>query len=221
MRSAPMSVQRLDRNNFELRPRVRRQLEEAREALEALAREQHDYLHGPEEVEDPRSFNPKPRVRETRDLYALEALQEALGALETRLRAHLDAEESDVYPAFRTFLRAGGSVDPLIEAQKAAHVELLQAAGVVRREVAFVPPMRKPVNGLLHHFEKQVQYEETRIFPELLGDAVEDETPIPNRYRTSTDVARTLRSARPPVPEAEPEAAGFFSGLFKKWVKNR
>jgi hypothetical protein len=218
-----MDVQRLDRNNLELRPRVRSRLEEARQALETLAQEQHAYLHAPEAVEDPLAFNPKPVQREHRDIYELETLQIAFEQLELQLRAHLEEEEASVYPALRAFLRVGGSVDPLLETQRQAHVDLLQTSATLRREISFVPPMRKPMGALLRHLEKQIQYEETRIFPELQGETVAEETPIPNRYRTSTDVARTLRRARPPVPEpeAEPEPKSFFSSVFKKWVKNR
>ncbi|MCB9677984.1 MAG: hemerythrin domain-containing protein [Alphaproteobacteria bacterium] len=215
-----MDTRRLDRNNFELRPRVRSRLEEAREALGELAREQHEYLSAPEVPDEPLSFS-KPKEREHRDIFALEPLNEAFAELEAALRAHLDDEETNVYPALRGFLRVGGSVDPLLDAQRRAHVDLLHVASSVRREIAAIPPMRKPMGALLQHLEKQIQYEETRIFPELMGEAVEDETPIPNRYRTSTDVARTLRRARPQEPEPEPDTSGFFSGLFKKWVKNR
>ncbi len=215
-----MDTRRLNRNNFELRPRVKHRLDEARQALEALHADQEAYLNPPEEEQDPLFFGtPRKQTRPDRTIYDLNGIREAFAAFESEVRAHLDEEEATVYPALRTYLKVGGSVTPLLESQRSAHVDLLQHAKVVRRELQFVPPLRQPMSALLQHLDKQIRYEETRIFPALMGEEVADETPIPNRYRTSTDVAKTLRRARP-KPEPEPEPQGLFSGLFKRWLGN-
>jgi hypothetical protein len=212
-----MDTRRLNRNNFELRPRVKHRLEEARQALDTLHAEQEAYLNPPDEAQDPLFFGSPKKAVEDRTIYDLTGIREAFDALEQNLQRHLEAEEVTVYPALRTFMKVGGSVTPLLEAQRSEHVDLLHDASAVRREVQFVAPLRQPMNALFQHLDKQIQYEETRIFPELMGEDVADETPIPNRYRTSTDVAKTLRRARP-KPSAEPEPKGLFGGLFKRWL---
>ena len=214
-----MDTRRLNRNNFELRPRVKHRLDEARQALEALHTEQEAYLNPPKAEQDPLFFNTSRPTRPDRTIYDLRGLRDVFGVFEKELTRHLEEEEVTVYPALRTYMKVGGSVTPLLEAQKSEHVDLLQHAASIRREVQFVPPLRQPMSALLQHLDKQIGYEETRIFPDLMGEDVQDETPIPSRYRTSTDVARTLRQARP-KHEPEPEPDGLFAGLFKRWPGN-
>lgn len=218
-----MDTLRLERNTHELRPRVRRHLDAARADLEELRQLQHDYYNGTTDQVDHGSFNRvQPQERRYLKTYTLDALDAAFDQLENGLRAHYQHEDQALYPAIRQFLRTGqADLKALVEAQQREHVELLRQGAAVQREVMFVPPLKGPMSALLQHLEKQVRYEETRIFPELLGAEVEEETPIPQRYRTSDDLARSLRVARPePQPEPEPEP-GLLTGLFNRWLKNR
>lgn len=219
-----MDTRRLDRNSHELRPRVRRRLVEARRALEGLEESQLAYYAAVDAgVDDKGSFNRQSTRPPPMKTYELDAIQEAFESLDTKLRAHLKVEEAEFYPALRKALRASERTDltPLVEGQKRVHVELLSEGSRLRSAAVFVPPLRTAMNGLLQHLEQQIHYEETRVFAELLGGSVEaEETPIPNRYRTSDDVARALRRAGPaPQPEPEPEK-GLLSGLFKRWLGN-
>ncbi len=219
-----MDTRRLDRNSHELRPRVRRRLIEAREALADLATTQEEYLESSRKpkVDEWSSFNRQTR-RPTMKTYDLEDVQAAFESLDGKLKAHFKNEESSFYPALRKAIRASevASVTGLVQHEKESHVELLAEGSRLRSATVFVPPLRTAMNGLLQHLEQQIQYEETRVFAELLdGSVAPEETPIPNRYRTSDDVARALRRAAPErPPEPEPEK-GLISSLFKKWLGN-
>lgn len=219
-----MERQRLDRNNNELRPRVRRQLKSARQDLDALHKAQTDYYRGADDPTDDGSFNRRKRQPKVMKTYVLAKLEEAFAALEAQLSDHLEREERTLYA------NVGDGSQPEtagLEAQVAAHqqdhIELVAKGDAVRREVVYVPPLKGTMNALLQHMEKQIQYEETRLFPELLGIAAPDhETPVPQRFRTSDDVARSLRVAHPPTPQLDEEPeGGFFSRLFSGWRKDR
>lgn len=210
-----MSSRHLDRNSHELRPRVRRHLEAARAELEQLRSLQADYYSGI----DSAVKAGKPVGQARMKTFALEKLDDAFGSLETSLLAHLKMEEA-LYPSLRTPSQVPDLV-ALVKQQQREHVALMKQAAALRREVLFVPPLKGVMSALSQHLQKQVQYEETRIFPALLGHEVTPETPMPQRYRTSDDVARSLRVARPePEPEPEPEP-GLITGFMRRWLKNR
>ena len=190
-----MDTRRLNRNNFELRPRVKHRLDEARQALEALHADQEAYLNPPKADEDPLFFGTKRKPRADRTIYDLKGVREAFDRLEGDLEKHLEEEEATVYPALRTFMKVGGSVTPLLEGQRRQHVDLLHKASALRREVQFVPSLRQPISALLQHLDKQIQYEETRIFPELMGEDVAHETSPTRNYKISfwqKDIAFSL-----------------------------
>ena len=90
---------------------------------------------------------------------------------------------------------------------------------------ALVPPLQEALHPLLAQVEACTRVEDVELMPSILAgsrETSEQASPsISGRYRTSDDVARTLRQRLPEAPEPEPKPAvkkrrGLYAGGRRK-----
>lgn len=95
----------------------------------------------------------------------------------------------------------------------------------MRSQIAFVPPVKAEVQPLLSALQAVQRVEDVEIVPSVLSGRRTTSTQatgrVAERYKTSDDVARSLRMARPAElardPQEPEEAPGGLFVAIKKW----
>jgi len=205
---------------------VRRALDEAQAAVDAAAKAQEDYFSAAPERD---MFGTKKDTQEPPPDAAswnIKELRYAFKAVRDALEAWLAHGDDAFVPAVIAWDDDGG--DDALQAVQAALTERQQLAEVVstkvpplRSQVTFVAPVRGPIANLLGAVELVQRTDDIELVPAILSGQRETSSQATadraDRYRTSDDVARSLRMARPTdieaMPPPEPEAKGLFGRL--------
>ena len=151
-------------------------------------------------------------------------IRAAWDAFRSACETHLEREVRMLVPLLERSERADGParlLESLLGALRDDHDELERLSRTVRRALLVAEPVRPEVEYALSTYDEHSRDQELGTFPRLLSSVVQVETPVPRRYRTSDDVARSLRAARPnwepvvheEVEEPPPTVGSFFRRL--------
>lgn len=136
-------------------------------------------------------------------------LRAAWGALTAAVAQHF-AAEATLYAEVRAWLATDGpataSIAAMIADAHVAHDALQQLSHAVQAQVVLLTDVRSTFAHALQALEAAHQVEEVEIFPAIdAGSRTlldRNATPAPAQWRTSDDLARTLRTNRP-APQRE------------------
>ena len=115
-----------------------------------------------------------------------------------------------------------GALPDVVQQRQRLAEQVERALPTVRSQIALVSAVRGEVQGLLSAVQLVQRVEDVEIIPSVLSGRRTTSTQasdrVAERYKTSDDVARSLRMARPAElarPPKEPEPQGLL-GAFKK-----
>jgi len=203
----------------------------AREALEAAEAKQqayfgkdtkpHDWLGGGKKKE--------PEKRDDVASWNLRELRRAFEPMDEAVEAWLRDGSDQFFPAVVAWDDGDASLTEgfadLVKQRQTLAAALEATLPELRTQLLVVAPVRVAVHRLVSAVEAQQRVEDVEVMPAVLsGDRNTTSQATgrrAERYKTSDDVARSLRMARPselergPPPEPEPE--GLFASLKKKF----
>jgi len=149
------------------------------------------------------------------------------------LEAWLEHGESTYFPAIHAW--SGGDDDALdglhaaVQERQRLAGEFLQRLAPLRAQANFIPPVKRPIMNLISAVEIVQRVDDVELNPSILSGQRETSQQATgrsaDRYRTSDDVARSLRSARPitndpePLPKERVKSTGWIgrlTGFLKK-----
>jgi hypothetical protein len=143
------------------------------------------------------------------------SLLEAWDAFDQSLTAHLDRERDEIHPRIRAAIAAGlaapAELAEPIGRMHDAHQDLRRLAAALRAEAMTAESGKKELRGLLELVTRHIRVDELEVYAAALAGSLDAFAPgaeeaSSEKYKTSDDVARSLRSNRPAPPrEPEPE----------------
>jgi len=206
---------------------VRRALDEAVGAMQSAKEAQRAYFA---DVPKKDFFAKKKEPEAPPDAanWNLKELKYAWAPSREALEAWLAHGDDVFFPALLTWDGTGGDAalatlqGKLRKRQELAYA-FQQTLQALRAQATFVAPVRGPIANLIGAVELVQRAEDVEIVPSILSGQRETSTQATaeraQRYRTSDDVARSLRMARPPElkrmqeEEVPPEPTSFFGKL--------
>ena len=225
-------AQRVQRLRDEEVADVLRRVGAVREALVATEKRQAEYFaagtKSPDWLAASRKTQPVDTQVATWNLKELRrAVEPALAAIE----AWVAQGESAFFPQVIAWDRGDDDAPPdalaeLVRARQEAAERLEAMMPPMRSQLAFVPPVRAEAQALLQAVQAVQRVEDVEIVPSVLSGRRTTSTQatgrVAERYKTSDDVARSLRMARPPelvnVPKEEEPEPGFLGSL-RRWLR--
>jgi hypothetical protein len=206
---------------------VSRALTRAREAMLAVEKKQAEYF-GKNRGSSNDWLNQQKKAEVVRDDVAGWNLKEVRRAFDPAMNA-IEAwlvNGSDVFfPAVRAWDEGDEdlveSLPELVRVRAVAADSFETHKTTLRSQLAFIPPVRVEVNALFTAIRAQRRVEDVEIIPSVLSGKRETTTEavgrVAERYKTSDDVAKSLRMARPPElarePAPEPEPPSLMASL--------
>ena len=159
-----------------------------------------------------------PIVAEPRRLYELDRLVEQWGGLSRGFASRMDRVRDELLPAVARWQGgddgAHGRALEVLASVQGEREGLERRLASIRTQVVFVEPLKPMLMALTQAIERCDMAEDGEVFPAILSGARETQKPEARR-RTSSDVARSLRTSRPAEPVLEPVPPGLF-GKIKK-----
>lgn len=187
----------------------------AREALSSAEAKQAEYF-GANAAAQPDWLKSTKKAEAVREDVAAWNLKEVRRAFDGAIAA-LEAWLADGTDAFFPTVAAWDEGEEDLTEGLAELVQVRQTLAAafaaklpeLRSHVAFVPPVRMEVNRLIGAVQAVQRIEDVEIIPSVLSGRRTTSSQatgrIAERYKTSDDVARSLRMARPAELQREPE----------------
>lgn len=211
---------------------VQRRLNEVQEAIDACARAQEAHFSGGEarDIFGDKKATPAGAGSSEAAGWNLRAVRQGWTPVRDALQAWLDHGESTYFPGIYAW--DAGRPDAHEELQAALEVRqklsgsYFERVPRLRSTTAFVGPLKRPVASLAAAMDAAQRVDDVELAPAILSGQRETSNQATgrsaDRYRTSTDVVRSLRQSRPPdaddqdAPPDEPTDEAPSGGLFQK-----
>lgn len=206
---------------------VQRRLSEVQESIDACARAQQAHFSGGEERDlfGDRKATPAGAGGSEAASWNLRAVGQTWTPVRDAIQAWLDHGEATFFPGIYAW--DAGRPDALEELQAALEVRqklsgsYFERVARLRSTTAFVGPLKRPVAALASAMDAAQRVDDVELAPSILSGQRETSNQATgrsaDRYRTSTDVVRSLRKSTPPEGDDDddtpPEGGGFFQKL--------